>query len=229
MMQVSLGDRPAVKRSWITAPISPGLPVPASASDAEAIYRFPCGYPHIVSFNDATGALVYAVRMRGADGHLGIVGDETADLQAAQEALSLLMSALLQFKYSSMDYDVEEKADETFRAVWWPGGGTLLELPVETCTGWPKAHLQSLDFELLETIPRGFPIILADEEDGERWYIEAYRDRDGNLFWSDWGHRWTDDYAECVRLIEEKAIRRFCMWEKHVWAELSRPVVVFGR
>jgi hypothetical protein len=193
--------------------ISPAIPVPPSACDAEAIRRFPRGYPHIVALADERGATTYAVRLRTISGRLEVIGETTPLLSEAQDGLRSLHGDLLDAINYKLTQETEDAAENAFLVDWWPNGiEAVPDIDAKDAPfGWPRVHYPDLEESFLDYIPNYFPIVLSLDRKGRRYYTNAYKDSVGYLCWPD---PWSDEPRNCLHGIEHAAILRVAQWQK---------------
>lgn len=215
-IMTSLGEHETSGRREANASIariSPAIPVRPAAGDAEAIKRFPTGYPHIVALTDEDGTNAYAVRLRTIGGRLDLIGETTLDLSDSRESLRNLHGDLLDAMRYNTNEDLEDAVEAAFLKNWWPGGreaDTIVDAE-EDPSGWPRVHYPDLDDDFLKDIPNYFPIILSMNRNGQRYYTHAFKDTTGYLCWPD---PWSKEPRNCLHSIEHAAMLRVAQWEE---------------
>ncbi len=174
----------AKKTAWIDR-VSPALPVRPSASDADAIRRFPRGYPHIVALTDEGGAISYAVRLRTISGRLDLIGETTVDLSEARDSLRNVHGDLFEAMRYNTTQELEDAVEAAFLRDWWPNGREADPMidSRSASSGWPRMHHPHFDEELLNDIPAYFPIVLSMDRNDQRYYTHAFKDTTGYLCW----------------------------------------------
>ena len=212
----SLVEQETSGRHKANAPIarvSPAIPVRLAAGDAEAIRRFPTGYPHIVALTDEDGANAYAIRLRTIGGRLDLFGETTLDSSEARDSLRNLHSDLLDAMRYDTTQDLEDAVEAAFLRNWWPDGREVDPIvdAKEAPSGWPRVHYPDLDEGFLKDIPSYFSIILSMDRNEQRYYTRAFKDTTGYLCWPD---PWSKGPRSCLHSIEHAAILRVAQWEE---------------
>lgn len=200
------------KTAWIDR-VSPALPVRPSASDADAIRRFPRGYPHIVALTDEGGAISYAVRLRTISGRLDLIGETTVDLSEARDSLRNVHGDLFEAMRYNATQELEDAVEAAFLRDWWPNGREADPMidSRSASSGWPRMHHPHFDEELLNDIPAYFPIVLSMDRNDQRYYTHAFKDTTGYLCWPG---PWSKEPRNCVHSIEHAAMLRVAQWEE---------------